>query len=301
MSSPGANRRGIVAIVGGMAAFSISDVLTKLVALTHPLGEVFAVRGLFTIALVGGTMVLVGHWRHLRAALGATVLTRSALDAASSGLYVAALVHMPLADTVAVVLSTPVILTLLAVVIFRETVDARRWAAVLIGFAGMLFIVRPAPASLNIWALVALLAAFSSALRDVTTRRVDPGVPTTVLAFASMVALTLVGFGLGLGEQWRALTANECAVLAGAGLFFGLAIYLMALAFRAADISVVAPFRYTALLWAGFAGYVVFGELPDRWSAVGAMLIVVSGLYVLHLDAERRRRLVRPASSSDTE
>ena len=281
-----------------MAAFSISDVFTKLVALTHPLGEVFAVRGLFTVLLVGVAMVLTGDWRYWRSALGTAVLARSLLDAASSALYVAALVHLPMSDVSAVVLLTPVIVTMMAVVIFREEVDARRWLAVLVGFAGVLFIIRPAPASFNAWAIVALGAAVASSIRDVLTRKLDPAIPTTVLAFTSMVALTLVGVGLGLSGAWLPLSANECLLLLGGAAFLGLAIYFVAMAFRGGEISVVTPFRYTSLLWAGTAGFVGFGEIPGAWSLAGAALIVASGLYVLHRDAERSRRLGRAPASS---
>jgi drug/metabolite transporter (DMT)-like permease len=285
----GANRRGVVAIVGAMAVFAVSDVLTKLIARTHPLGEVLTVRGLFTIVLMGGVIAAFGHARYLRLALGWTVLVRSALDAASSTLYVAALVHMRLAELSAVVLLSPVILTFLAVVLYREVVGWRRWVAVWTGFVGVLFIVKPTPTAFDGWAVVALAAAFVSASRDVITRRVDPGIPTTVVAFMSVIALTLVGLGLGVGESWQAMAASDYGVLTGAAVFFSLAIYFMALAFRGAAIAVVAPFRYSHLLWAGLAGYAAFGELPDAWSAAGAMLIVASGLYVLHRDAERRR------------
>ena len=281
-----------------MAAFSISDVFTKLVALTHPLGEVFAVRGLLTVLLVGAAMVLMGEWRHWRAALGTPVLARSLLDAVSSALYVAALVHLPMTDVSAVVLLAPVIVTTMAVVIYREKIDARGWLAVLVGFAGVLFIVRPAWVSFNSWAVVALGAAFASSIRDVLTRKLDPAIPTTVLAFTSMVALTLVGVGLGLSSAWLPLSVYECVLLLCGAVFFGLAIYFVALAFRGGEISVVAPFRYTSLLWAGTAGYVSFGEIPDAWSLAGAALIVASGLYVLHRDTRRARKPGRVAASS---
>ena len=153
-----------------MAAFSTSDVFTKLVALTHPLGEVFAVRGLFTVVLVGAVMGMTREWRCLRLALGTGVLARSLLDAASSALYVAALLHLPMTDVSAVLLLSPVIVTLMAVLLLREDVDARRWLAVLLGFAGVLLIVRPAPASFNAWAIVALGAALAS----LVPRRDDP-------------------------------------------------------------------------------------------------------------------------------
>ena len=151
-------------------------------------------------------MILMGDWRHLRSALGTAVLARSLLDAASSALYVAALVHLPMADVSAVVLLTPVIVTMMAVVIFQEQVDACRWLAVLVGFAGVLFILRPAPASFNAWAIVALGAAVASSIRDVLTRTLDPTIPRTVLAFTSMVALTLVGVALSLSSAWLPLS-----------------------------------------------------------------------------------------------
>jgi len=295
--SLGGNRRGVAAIVCGMAAFSISDVFTKFVALTHPLGEVFAVRGLFTILLVGGVMILTGEWRFLRFAFGGGVLARSVLDAASSALYVAALLHLPMTDVSAVLLLSPVIITLMAVLLFREQVDARRWLAVLLGFAGVLLIVRQEPASFNAWAIVALGATFASSFRDVLTRKLDPAIPTSVLTLASMCALTLVGVGLGPSGAWLPLSGYDLLLLLGAAAFFGLAIYFVALAFRGGEISVVTPFRYSALLWAGIAGYVGFGEIPDGWSLAGAALIVASGLYVLHRDAERSRALRRAAAN----
>ena len=236
---------------------------------------------------------MTGDWRCLRLALGTGVLARSLLDAASSALYVAALLHLPMTDVSAVLLLSPVIVTLMAVLLFREEVDARRWLAVLLGFAGVLLIVRPAPASFNAWAVVALGAALASSFRDVLTRKLDPAIPTTVLTLASMCALTLVGVGLGSTRAWLPLSAYELLLLLGGAAFFGLAIYFVALAFRGGEISVVTPFRYTALLWAGIAGHVGFGEIPDAWSLAGAALIVSSGLYVLRRDAERSRMLRR--------
>jgi drug/metabolite transporter (DMT)-like permease len=288
--SSGANGRGIAAIICGMAAFSISDVFTKLVALTHPLGEVFAVRGLFTAALVGAAMIVMGDWRSWHYALSKGVLARSLLDATSSALYVAALVHLPLTDITAIVLLSPLIVTMIAVAFFREKVDARRWLAVLVGFAGVLFIVRPAPASFNAWGFIALGAAMANSLRDVLTRRLDPAIPTTVLTLTSMIALTLVGVGLSLSGAWLPFSAYEYMLLFCGAIFFGLAVYFVALAFRGGEISVVAPFRYTSLLWAGIAGYVAFNEIPDAWSLAGAALIVASGLYVLHRDSIRSRK-----------
>lgn len=290
MASIGANRRGIISLTGCMAAYAVSDVTTKLVAQTHPFGEVIAVRGLFTIVAVGIVLAASGYWRFIRSTLTAPVLLRSMLDALSSGMYIAALIHMPMANAGALVMIHPLILVALSVVLFAETVGWRRWSAVVAGFIGVLFIVKPTPAAFNAWALFGLGAALVGALREIVTRRLDPSLPSMVVAFISVVALTLVGCGVGVTEQWQAMGMREIGYLALAACFFSLAVYLAVMAFRGVDISVVAPFRYTFLVFAGIAGFVSFGEVPDRWSVTGAALIVGSGLYTLHREALRRRK-----------
>jgi drug/metabolite transporter (DMT)-like permease len=289
LSSFGANRRGILALIVGMAAYAVSDVATKLVARTHPFGEVIAVRGLFTILLVGLLLVGLGNLRHMRGAVTPLVLIRSVFDALSSGIYVAALIHMPIANAAALIMVQPLILVALSVALYAEIVGWRRWTAIVVGFAGVLFIVKPTPAAFDGWAFFGLGAALFGALREIATRRLDPALPTMVVAFMSIVALTLLGFAVGITEQWRALALREVSYLALAACFFSLAVYLAVRAFRGVDLSVVAPFRYTFLLWAGIAGYVFFSELPDPWSVAGAALIVGSGLYTLHREALRRR------------
>ena len=299
MSSIGANRRGIIALIGCMAAYAVSDVATKLVARTHPFGEVVAVRGLLTIALVGVVLVALGNLRHVRGAITPLVLVRSVFEALSSGMYVAALIHMPIANAAALVMIQPLILVTLSVAFYGETVGWRRWTAVMVGFIGVLCIVKPTPAAFDGWAVFGLGAALFGALRELITRRLDPALPSMVIAFMSVIALTLLGCGFGLTEQWRAMAMREVAYLALAACFFSLAVYLAVMAFRDVDISVVAPFRYTFLLWAGIVGYVFFSELPDRWSVAGAALIVASGLYTLHRDALRRREAIRDVSRDE--
>jgi drug/metabolite transporter (DMT)-like permease len=289
LSSIGANRRGIIAFIGCMAAYAVNDVATKLVAQTHPFGEVIAVRGLLTIALVGAALIVMGNIRHLRAALGSRVIIRSLCEAISSGMFVAALIHMPIANAAALMMVAPLLLIALSVAFHGEAVGWRRWTAIMAGFVGVLCIVKPTPAAFNGWAVFGLGAAFFGALRELMTRRLDPTLPSMVIAFVSVIALTLLGYGVGFTEQWRTMAVREVAYLALAACFFSLAVYLAVMAFRDADISVVAPFRYTFLLWAGIVGYIFFNELPDRWSVAGAALIVASGLYTLHRDALRRR------------
>ena len=291
MTSPRANRRGMLAMVGSMAAYSVSDALTKLASKTLPLGEVLAVRGLFTVLLIGSLLVLLGQIRYLRAAMTPLILGRSAFDAISSGCYVAALIHMRIAEVASVVMIAPLILTALSVIFYSENVGWRRWCAVALGFVGVLFIVKPTPSAFNAWALVALIGTTLGASREILTRRIDTSMPTLVITFVSVTLLTAVGCAIGATEHWRTIGWQEIAYLSVAACFYSGATYLTVLAFRDVIVSSVAPFRYTFLIFASIAGYLVFRELPDGWSVFGAGLIVASGLYALHREVVRRREL----------
>jgi drug/metabolite transporter (DMT)-like permease len=299
LSSSRANSRGMLALAAGMAAFAVNDVLVKLAAQSYPLGEVIVVRGLFTLALVGTVLVGLGHLGSLRNIMHAPLIGRTLLDAMAVLCFTAALVHMPLANLSAINLTVPLIITAMAVVIYNEPVGWRRWTAIAVGFAGTLFVVKPTPASFDVWALVALCSAFVSASRDLTTRHVRSDIPTILISFMAAIAATCVGLVLGIWEKWLPMapaTVGLCA-LAGAGL--GLGNFLIAMAFRGVDLSAVAPFRYTFLLWAGVGGYLAFGEVPDRFALIGAALIVGSGLYALHRERVRRRTITAPMTPED--
>jgi drug/metabolite transporter (DMT)-like permease len=285
----GANRRGILALTFGMAGFSANDAAVKLVGRDLPFGEIIFVRGVLTCVVLAVAVAALGQLRPLAQSARGLVLLRSLFDAVASALFVSALVRMPIAELSAIVLASPLIMTAMAVVLYAEDVGWRRWAAILIGLAGTLLIVKPTPGAFDAWALLGLGAAFGSAARDLTTRQLDPTIPSLTVTFLGSVAVMLSGLVIGLGEEWCWLTLREFALIALASAFLSLGTYLLVLAFRDVEISVVAPFRYTLLIWAGIGGYFVFGELPDNVSMLGAALIVASGLYTLHRETVRRR------------
>jgi drug/metabolite transporter (DMT)-like permease len=283
------NRRGIIALMLGMALFTANDCIIKQLMRSMPAGEVIFVRGMFTAVMLGAVMAALGHLRTLGDALSGSVLGRAVSDAVSSAFFVMALAHMRIADVSAVLLSVPLILTAAAVLLFGERVGWRRWCAVLVGFAGVLLVVKPTPSGFDAWALVALASAFGSAARDLFTRRIGSGVPTITITFIGAWLVALSGLLMMPGETWRMPAPMEFAALALAAMFLGAATFFIAKAFRGVDISVVSPFRYSLLLFALIAGFLVFGELPDAAAAAGAILIVASGLYVLHRETVRRR------------
>jgi drug/metabolite transporter (DMT)-like permease len=296
VSSLSANQRGILALVGGMIAYTVNDAMVKSIAYKYPIGEVIFVRGMMTTILVGAVMLALRHGRELRHATSRPLIFRSFFDGLSTACFITALVHMKLADLAAMLQVSPLILTAFSVLFYRETVGWRRWTAILVGFAGAMCVVKPTPTAFDVWALVALAAAASSALRETQTRRIDRSVPTIVIAFMGSIGILIAGSLYAPAEDWRPIQPYDLAMLAGASVFVGLATYQIALAFRGVDLSVVAPFRYSYLITSAIAGYFFFSELPDRWSALGAVLIVGSGLYALHREAVRRRQLTAAAT-----
>ncbi|MGV3633359.1 MAG: DMT family transporter [Pseudorhodoplanes sp.] len=295
MSQSAANSRGMIALTFGMAAYTVNDAFVKLVARDLPFGEVLFLRGLLSIAILLIVIGMTGGLRHLAVSATPVVLLRSLLDALGTIFFIAALVNMKIADLSAVVMTSPLILTALAAFMLGDRVGWRRWLAIGVGLAGTLFIVKPGAGAFDMWALAGLAAAFFGAARDLTTRRLDPATSSLAVGLFATMAVTLSGAAIGLAESWAFPNREQWTLLAIAAMFLGLGTYLVVHAFRGVEIAAVAPFRYTLLIWMGIAGYVAFGEVPDRWALVGATLIVLSGLYAMHREAIRRRDVAAPA------
>lgn len=285
------NKRGIIALTTGCALFTVNDTITKITALTHPIGEVLVVRGIACLVILGVALLIVHRTLVIHGALHPMVLLRAGLDALANVTFVVSLTKLRLADLMALNLMSPLIVTMLLAFFFREQVGWRRWTAISVGVIGMLLIVKPSPANFNEWAVVALCGASFSAIRDIVTRRIHPGTSTIAVTFISLVGTTLAGglFGLVVGERWPVMTAKYTGLLVLAAIFLSAGSALAVSAFRGVDLTLVAPFRYSLLIWSGLAGYFIFGEISDRLSIAGTLLIVGSGLYTLYRERVRHR------------
>jgi len=291
VTSTRANRRGMFALAGAMATFSVNDMLMKLTAQRYPLGEVIAVRGVIASLMVAAILIATREVATIRLAGNRLLVFRTLLDGVAMVLFTSALVHMPLAELSAINLVSPLIITALAVIFFAEEVGWRRWTAIAVGFVGTLFIVKPTPSAFNAWALLGIACSFCGASRDVVTRRLDIGIPTTLISLMAAVGSTIIGAIMGLFEQWPPMAWSDVGVLAISATFVAIGYFLIVIAFRGVDVAAIAPFRYTLLIWAGICGYLAFGEVPDRVALFGAALIVGSGLYALHREVVRHRTL----------
>ncbi len=285
------NQRGIAAICGAMAAYTVNDVLVKELLRTYPVGETIFIRGIMCCLLIGAATLAFGNAKALRVPMSRMLASRSFCDGLSTAGFIAALAHMKLANIAAVLQIAPLIITALSVVLYREAVGWRRWTAIAFGFLGALLVIKPIPSEFNIWAVIAAASAVAAAVRELQTRQIGQAVPTLVVAFWGAVAITLCGAIFIVTEDWRLYTGSHLFQLFVAAFFVGLAIYLLALGFRDVELSVVAPYRYTYLLTSALGGFLMFREVPDGWTVVGAILIVGGGIYTLHREAVRHRSL----------
>ena len=289
MSSVASNRRAIIAMITAMALFTGNDTMTKLATADLPPGQIMGIRGIFAVLLTAGILIGTGGARHLRELKSPILAGRALLEAAVAFAFLTALGHLQLANITAISQATPIIITLLTVLFGLETVGWRRWSAIVVGFAGVLLIVKPTLSGLNIYAGLALASAAMVALRDLVTRSIATHVPTVVVTLSTTAIVTALGFGLSLQENWQPLSTSRVAMLGAAAIFVTLGNLAVIKAFRIGEMSVVSPFRYFVILTSLTTGFLVFGELPDLVSVAGIALIVLSGLYTVHREQVRLR------------
>ena len=281
--------RGVIAMVVGMAFQVTNDAVVKLIAARLPASEIMALRGVMAIALMLAVILAAGHGPRLKTLAHPLVVLRSALEAGCCLLYVTALSGLGLAEFTSIVQATPLILTAIAVAIGWQSVGARRWAAIGVGFVGVLLVAKPSPSGVNAYAALALLSAVIMAVRDLVTRRIPGHAPSLVVTLGATIAVTLLGAAGGAAQpaSWIAPDAREIILLVGVAALVCACNMTIVLAFRLGDMAVVGPFRYSVILGSLILGYAVWGDRPDALGLVGAALIGGSGLYALRRERER--------------
>ena len=281
----------------GMAGFTMNDSITKAVSSEMNFGQTMLVRGLFAIALIAALAWHRGAMRPLRTLMVRPVALRVAGEVGGTVAFLAAIVHLPLANTSAIFQALPLAITLGAALVFGEPVGWRRWLAISAGFAGVLIIVRPGVAGFNQYSLFALVAVVLCAVRDLGTKRIPAQIPSLFVTLLTTVMVTIAGVFIiiPLGG-WTPLSGRALVLLALAAVLLLIGYQCVIMALRTGDISAVAPFRYSALLWAMLLGYLVFGDVPDTMMMTGASIIVLSGLYAFYREHQRHRPVAADAS-----
>ena len=277
--------RGIALMVMGCMFLMMSDAISKWLSQTYPTGQIMALRNLFVLIPILLVVWRSDQFADLRVKHWGGQTLRALCHVSSATFFVLSVTYLPLADVSAIAFSGPIFIAALAPMLLGEHVGWRRWMAILVGFGGVLIMIRPTGAGLHLIGLLPVAAALSAAFRDILTRRLSSRETTISLLFFSSVAVMLAGLTT-LPFGWEPLTLTALILFFVNGLVNGSAHFLIIEAYRNAEAPVVAPFKYSMLLWATLFGFLVWGDLPDLWIVGGAIPVIAAGLYILH--RERR-------------
>ncbi len=276
------NTKGSLFMVAAMAAFSIEDMLIKAAAETTSLGLILVLFGL------GGMLIFIlltrrqGQSIFHPAILSKPVFMRAVCEIIGRFCFALAITLTPLSSASAILQATPLIAMIGAALIFGEQVGVKRWIAVLVGFVGVLMIIRPGLAGFEAASLFAVVSTLGFAGRDLATRAAPPVLSNLQLGVYGFLVLIPTGLIMLIYQnEPLQLNGNAAMQIAGAIVFGVIAYNSLTIAMRAGDVSVIAPFRYTRLLFALALGIFVFGESPDLLTLAGSLLIVASGAYTL--------------------
>ncbi|MGX9356473.1 DMT family transporter [Roseobacteraceae bacterium S113] len=284
------NVQGALLMMGSMAAFTINDTFLKLTGGAIPLFQLLFVRGLFAVAAIYLLARALGalRWDISRRDWGLIAL-RSGAELGAAYFFLTALFNMPLANVTAILQMLPLAVTMGAALFFAEPVGWRRWGAIGVGFAGMLLIVQPGTEGFSGWSLYALVAVIFVTARDLATRRMSRQVPSMVVTLLGAIAVAGFSGLASIGQGWAPISGQNWLYIMGSALFILGGYSFSVMVMRVGEISFIAPFRYTSLLWALVLGYAVFGDWPAPIVMIGAALIVATGLFTLYREAAARR------------
>lgn len=290
-------RRGIFYMIAAVVLFAAINALVKWQIARYPLGEVvffrcaFALLSSIVVVMAQGGLPLLRTQR-----LGGHV-SRSVIQFVSMTCIFIAFGMMPLADAVAISFSAPLFLTVLSIPMLGEKVGPYRWGAVIVGFCGVLVMVRPGSGTLEAGALLALANAVLGAIATIGVRRMTLTEASATLIFYQGITATILSvFMLPFG--WVTPTFPDFLMLATIGLASGAGQYLWTQAFRFAPAAVAAPFNYTAMIWAMLFGYLIWGDVPTLALIAGALIVAASGLFILY--RETRRLTPKPSAVAAT-
>ncbi|MFO1046505.1 MAG: DMT family transporter [Geminicoccaceae bacterium] len=275
-----ANLRAAGLTVLALALFAVSDAIVKLLTAAYPPGQILFCRGALAALLMGLYFARRrSGWPRIPLSDRAAWL-RSLSDFLVSWAFFHALARLPLAEATAILFVFPLILTGLGVVVLAERVPPSRWAAVALGLAGVLLILRPGAAAFSSGATWALAAAVGLALRDLATRFVGPGASTEGLALMGIAIATLASLGAGVGD-WVVPDATGALGLAATAALVSVAFVLIVAGTRRGDISFTAPFRYVSVPLSFLLGYLIWGQIPDAAVLLGTSIIMTAGWLVV--------------------
>ena len=283
--------RGIALILLSTLFLSTSDTTAKYLSKSLPSLEIAWVRFVVFAVIMLPAMLPGSPLYALRTQRPGFQLMRGVALLGSSIFFITGLRYLPIAEASATSFVAPLFVTALSIIFLSERVGLRRWLATIVGLAGVLVIIRPGTGAFHAAALFPIVSAFAWAVTLVMTRVMSGREhAVTTMTYSSIAGVAVISALVPF--VWVAPTWHDILL----GLLVGVASttgqWIVVLAFRYADASVLAPFSYIQLLWVSIFGFVVFGEVPDVWTVTGAVFIVSSGLYTAHRERVRRSQLL---------
>ncbi len=279
---------GILLSLAAYALFTLMDSAIKVLGGRYHVVQVVFFNALFGLATVTLIALFRGRLAGVRSPQWRLHLLRWAIGLPGGLAIFWAYPRMPLADVYAILFAAPLFMTALSVPVLGERVGWRRWSAVLVGFLGVLIMLRPGSGLFGAAALAALFGAFVHACNMLLLRRMRGVDPPEVFGIWGN-GLTLLATALALPWLWRTPSPGDLALHAFAGIFAGSGFLLLVVAYARAPVSVLAPFQYSQMIYGIVLGALLFGDLPRPTTMIGAAVVVASGLYIFHREAVRRR------------
>ncbi|NSX56387.1 DMT family transporter [Parasulfitobacter algicola] len=277
------NLRGALLMIAAMVGFAIEDMFIKLMSDQLPTGQILAMLGLGGALIFATITAMQGRRLWSSDLLNGAVILRNLGEVIGTLGYVTAIVMTDLSSASTILQATPLVVTLGAALFLQEQVGWRRWLAIIVGFMGVLLVIRPGVDGFEPASLFAVQGAIGLAVRDIATRRV----PSTI----SSMQLSTYGFAIIFPAGLMLMAFNQTTLIMPTqanGIYMSLALitgvlayYAIVAAMRVGEVSFVTPFRYSRIVFAMILGILVFDEQPDRWVIVGAIIIVASGLFTV--------------------
>ena len=272
---------GIIFAILAYFSFSLLDVIQKTTVIYHSIFQMLFLKYFFTLFL---SFAESYRKKNISFYLSGNVklqIVRSVLSIIESGLFVLSFRYLTLANAHSIGSLAPVIIVALSALILREKVNLKTWIAIFFGFLGVLIIMRPGLSIFDPKSLIPLTAAFFLSLYQIVTRKVsETDKPETSLFYTSIIGIMLMSVLMPF--YWYPMQSFSYYLFIGVGSFFALGIYFQIIALTFTRASVVQPFHYTLILWAIILGYIFYDDVPDNYTILGAVIITLSGIYVLN-------------------
>jgi drug/metabolite transporter (DMT)-like permease len=268
-------------MIAAVGLFTLMDAIAKYLSQWYPVPGIVWARYAMNLLILLAWLAVRGELRRIRTARPGIQLARGLLLATATLIYFTSLTVLPLADAAAIAFVLPLFVAALAVPMLNERLDASRLAAIAVGFAGALLVVRPGSSVFTLYALLPMAMAFCNALYQILTRKIA-GLehPLTSLIWGAIVGAALLS--LVLPFAWKTPDhASHWALLAVIGMLASVGHYLLIRAYDYASASLLAPYTYSGLVWSMALGFVLFGNFPDGWALAGMGIIVASGLFLV--------------------